>query len=132
MEREARWLIPMFDLAAGDMLGLRDILREGYGDLGLTATMAERPTEQVRRILQAGIRTHKLIDAHHQYVDGTSVSVAIASSIVAQMLEANASLTPANIKAMLTSTTMPMPDMPAEMQGAGVIDAAAAVQAALA
>jgi serine protease AprX len=135
MEREARWLAAMLD--AHDEQQIRRLLREGYIDLNLAQIQAQRPTRKTYAMLQSRIAAHKLADSHHQYVDGTSVAVAIASSVVAQMLEANDNLsemprlTPARIKAILMRTALPLPDIPLEQQGAGVIDAAAAVSATL-
>jgi serine protease AprX len=131
MHREARWLAPLLDLEVGDTAGLREILRQGSKDLDLISGSGLLGNHRILKKLQDRIREHKLIDAHHQFVDGTSVSVAIASSIVAQMLEAQPGLTPARIKAILTETAVALPGVPTEMQGAGRIDAARAVQIAL-
>jgi hypothetical protein len=55
----------------------------------------------------------------------------IVSGVVAQMLEANPSLTPAQVKEILMVTADPLNDAPAERQGAGAINAGRAVAAAL-
>ncbi len=130
VEREARWLAPLLDLADGDFDGLRDILKRGWRDLGLTRVEADAPDESVRLKLLEHIREHKIVDSQHQYVGGSSVSAAIATSIVAQMLEANTRLTPLEIKAILIRTAKRLPYAPIEQQGAGVIDASDAVSAA--
>lgn len=80
--------------------------------------------------LQARIEKYKIIDAHHQHVDGTSVAVAVAAAVVAQMLEANPRLSPRQIRQMLQQTAVRLPDVPSERQGAGILNAAAAVRAA--
>ena len=72
----------------------------------------------------------KVIDAKHQYVDGTSVAAAIVSGVVAQMLEANPALTPRQVRAILIATARPL-DGVAAQQGAGMIQAGAAVAEAL-
>jgi hypothetical protein len=59
----------------------------------------------------------KFIHPHYQHVDGTSMAAPIVSGVVAQMLEANPSLTPAQIKEILMVTADPLNDAPAE--GAG-------------
>ena len=51
--------------------------------------------------------------------------------MVAQMLEANPTLTPAQVKQLLIDTAEPLDDVPLEKQGAGVVNAGAAVEAAL-
>lgn len=129
VEREAYWLAALLD--ADDESQVRQLLREGYADLNLTRAEAARPTAKTFAKLQERIAHHKIVDAHHQYVDGTSVSTAIASSIVAQMLEANTRLTPSNIKAILKQTAVPLAGVLAEQQGAGMINPAEAVRAAL-
>ena len=55
----------------------------------------------------------------------------IVSGIVAQMLEANPSLTPAQVKDMLMATADPLNDASVERQGAGAVNAGRAVAAAL-
>jgi hypothetical protein len=55
----------------------------------------------------------------------------IVSGVVAQLLEANSSLTPAQVKEILLTTADPLNDAPAERQGAGAINAGRAVAAAL-
>jgi serine protease AprX len=73
----------------------------------------------------------KFIHPHYQHVDGTSMAAPIVSGVVAQMLEANPSLTPAQVKEILMVTADPLNDAPAERQGAGAINAGRAVAAAL-
>lgn len=110
---------------------LKRLLMRGYGDLGLPSERAQHPNSSLYDMLQARINSHKLIDAHHQHVDGTSVSAAIVSSVVAQMLEANPRLTPAEIRAILIATAHPIDAVPLPQQGAGAVDPARAVHAAL-
>ncbi|NWF71119.1 MAG: S8 family serine peptidase [Chloroflexi bacterium] len=127
--REAQWLAPLLHEAVPNG-ALRRLLHEGYADLGLTREQASKPDEHVYHMLQQRINGHKLIDAHHQHVDGTSVAAAVASSVVAQMLEANPRLTPAQVRTILQQTAYRLPAVPVAKQGAGVIDAAAAIRAA--
>jgi serine protease AprX len=128
MAREARWLAPM--LRAGDRAAVGRLLLSGHGDLSIPRAQAIQPDARVYEMLQKRIYAHKLVDAQHQHVDGTSVSSAILASIVAQMLEARPALTPAQVRAILTATAWPLPGVPPERQGAGVVDAAAAVRMA--
>jgi serine protease AprX len=130
VEREARWLAPMLDLPVQDDT-VQSLIRDGYRDLKISRKVALNLTPALHNLLQDRLNEHKLVDAHHQHVDGTSVSSAIAASIVAQMLEANPRLTPTDIKTILTGTAKLLPGVPREQQGAGVIDASAAVTAAL-
>lgn len=127
--REARWLGPLLE-SEGER-ALKRLLTQGYSDLGLPRERALQPDQRLYDMLQARINTHKLIDARHQHVDGTSVSAAIVSALVAQMIEANPALTPEQIKTILKETARPLVSVPREQQGAGAIDPARAVQAAL-
>lgn len=126
--REARWLGPM--LKPKDDAQIQRLLRQGWADLGIERAQAVAPDEHLYSMIQARIHSHKLIDAHHQHVDGTSVAAPIVSAIVAQMLEANPALTPAQIRSMLTTTAQPLASIPRERQGAGVVNAAGAVKQA--
>jgi serine protease AprX len=129
MEREARWLAQLLEVPPGDEEAVIRILRAAYGDLSIPRRLALHPDPSVYMMLQRRINAHKLVDAHHQHVDGTSVAVAIASSVVAQMLEANPRLTPPDIKTILTGTAQQLPTNPTGHPG--VIDAERAVAAAL-
>jgi serine protease AprX len=64
-------------------------------------------------------------------VDGTSFSAPIVAAIAAQMLEANPTLSPEQVKQMLVATAEPLPNAPIERQGSGVVNGAQAVAAAL-
>lgn len=127
VEREARWLSALLDLAADDQEGLRRILHQGASDLALSGNEVSTPSEAVHAKLLGRIREHKIVDAHYQYVEGTSVAAAIVSGIIAQMLEVNSSLTPPEVKAILIETAKRIPESPHVQQGAGVINAAGAV-----
>lgn len=122
MAREARWLDKMLALAADDVAGFQRLARPANADLRLTKRLRDEGTKTLPQIVQSMIHAHKLIDARHQHVDGTSVAVAVASSMVAALLEAHPTLTPAQVKARLMTTAAPLPGVPAECQGAGVID----------
>jgi serine protease AprX len=127
--REARWLGPL--LEGESERALKRLLTQGYNDLGLSRERAMQPDQHLYELLQARINSHKLIDAKHQHVDGTSVSAAIVSALVAQMIEANPALTPGQIRTILMETAHPLDTVPRAHQGAGAIDPARAVHAAL-
>ena len=65
-------------------------------------------------------------------LQGTSMSAPIVAGIVACMLEVNPTLTPAEVKEILKETAHPLPNWDANAQGAGVVDASAAVSEAAA
>ena len=62
---------------------------------------------------------------------GTSQAAAVASGLVADLLEARPTLTPDQVKAVLRSTAHPVTGSAAVAQGAGMIDLDAATKAAV-
>lgn len=128
VDREAYWLGPL--LATESERALKRLLVSGYNDLSLSREQAMRPDSNLYAMLQARINGHKLIDARHQHVDGTSVAAAIATSVVAQIVQANPGLTPDAIRSILMRTASPLPNVPPEQQGAGTLNPSAAVEAA--
>ena len=85
----------------------------------------------IRQIIALKLRRENVITKHYKYVDGTSFSAPIVSSVAAQMLEANPNLTPQQIKRILISTAERLPHYEVDRQGWGVIDPRRAVDAAL-
>jgi serine protease AprX len=86
---------------------------------------------EIRAAIRERMVEAKFIHPHYQHVDGTSMAAPIVSAIVAQMLEANPALTPAQVKELITATAELLPDVPKEKQGHGVVNGARAVAAAL-
>jgi serine protease AprX len=73
------------------------------------------------------IKEMKYIAPYYKHVDGTSFAAPIVSSVIAQMLEANPYLSPAEVKEILMETAEPLKNAPAEQQGRGVLNPRAAV-----
>lgn len=94
------------------------------GDLG-----ANNPAE-IRNFIESLLRQDKIVSTHYQHVDGTSFAAPIVSSIVAQMIEANPSLTPGAVKNILISSADRIANAPAIRQGYGVVNARRAVELA--
>lgn len=69
----------------------------------------------------------KAINRFYQHADGTSFAAPIICSIIAQMLEANPSLTPYDIREILINTARPIWSDSTERQGFGVVQALEAV-----
>lgn len=110
---------------------LHDIIRANAGiDAELDAVL-DRPVHSIRQIIILKLRRENVITRHYKYVDGTSFSAPIVSSLVAQMLEANPLLTPQKIKRILISTAERLPHYEVDRQGWGVIDPRRAVEMAL-
>ncbi|MCA1553084.1 MAG: S8 family serine peptidase, partial [Chloroflexi bacterium] len=80
------------------------------------------PLAEIRALIRGRMIQQKFIHAHYQHVDGTSFAAPIVSSIAAQMLEANPTLTPAQVKDILLATADPIPSVPREQQGYGVVN----------
>jgi serine protease AprX len=91
----------------------------------------DRPVHSIRQIILLKLRMESVITKHYKYVDGTSFSAPIVSSVVAQMIEANPYLTPQNIKRLLIETSERLPHYEVDRQGWGVIDPRRAVSAAI-
>jgi serine protease AprX len=81
--------------------------------------------------IEAAIAVRKLVTPHYQHVEGTSFAAPIVAAVAAAMLEANPSLNPMRLRAMLQETAHPVPGASAERQGAGAVDAGRAVAAAV-
>lgn len=110
---------------------LHAIIRENSGvDPELDAAL-DLPVHAIRQIVLLKIRRENVITKHYKYVDGTSFSAPIVSSVVAQMLEANPHLTPSEIKRILIATAERLPHYEVDRQGWGVIDPRRAVEMAL-
>ncbi len=88
-------------------------------------------TAEVHHAIRRRMVEQKFIHPHYQHVDGTSFAAPIVSSVVAQMLEANPRLSPAQVKQILVATANPLDNVPFERQGYGVVNPARAVAAAL-
>ena len=65
------------------------------------------------------------------FVDGTSFSAPIVTSVVAQMLEANPRLKPSDVKRILLQTAKRLPNLEVDRQGWGAVQPKAAVARAL-
>lgn len=77
--------------------------------------------------IEARIAGYKLVTPHYQHVDGTSFAAPLVSSLVACLLEANPTITPALTHEVLTMTAHLLPDVPRERQGAGAVHAGNAI-----
>jgi serine protease AprX len=122
-------LLKLLDQADDDRL--HEIIAEHSGvDAELDAAL-DRPVHSIRQIIALKMRAENVITAHYKYVDGTSFSAPIVSSLAAQMLEADPSLTPQQIKRILIDTAERLPNYEIDRQGWGVIEARKAVEMSL-
>ncbi len=110
---------------------LHQIVRDHPGvDAELDAAL-DRPIHTIRQIITLKLQQENVITKHYKYVDGTSFSAPIVSSLVAQMIEANPKLSPQQIKRILITTAERLPHYEVDRQGWGVIDPRRSVEAAL-
>jgi serine protease AprX len=110
---------------------LNKLLESNYAETHLSKKTLSLPLPEIRLAIQEYMNEQKFIHPHYQHVDGTSMAAPIVSGIAAQMLEANPSLKPAQVKEILTATADPLNDASVERQGAGAVNAGRAVAAAL-
>jgi len=110
---------------------LSKLLESNYAQTRLSKKLFGSSLSESRLAIQEYMNEQKFIHPHYQHVDGTSMATPIVSGVVAQMLEANPSLKPAQVKEILMTTADPLNDAPAERQGGGTINAGRAVAAAL-
>ncbi len=110
---------------------LHEIIEENQGiDVDLDAA-TDRPVHSIRQIITLKRRQENVITKNYKYVDGTSFSAPIVSSVIAQMLEANPYLTAQQVKRILISTAERLPHYEVDRQGWGVIDPRRAVERAI-
>ncbi len=119
-------------LAAAPDANLAAILRTHRGVDPEIEAVVRRDAYLVRELVAAKLRDKNVLSGHYKHVDGTSFAAPIVSSVVAQMLEANPKLTPDMVRKILVTTARPVPGIPRDRQGYGVVQPRAAVEAALA
>ncbi|MFO0549937.1 MAG: S8 family serine peptidase [Polyangiaceae bacterium] len=118
---------------AAPLFALHSVLEElsaehGFSERNTMSTPEERSEiSALMKVVEARIRKQKYISPEYQHVDGTSFAAPIAASVAAQMLEIAPKLTPAEIRQGLVATAEALPDVPREVQGAGILRPRAAV-----
>ncbi len=110
---------------------LRDILKAHPGIDPQLDAAGDLPVYLIRHLVSIKIHDANVISGHYKHVDGTSFAAPIVSSVVAQMLEANRSLTPQQVKRILIDTAIRIDSVPVDRQGWGTIIPARAVERAL-
>jgi serine protease AprX len=118
----APWVI---GVAAGNKDGqtLADFSSRGvYGDSLYQPTITAPGVD----IVSAAATTHAVDGTYYVSMDGTSMATPHVAGVVALMLQANPSLSPAAIKSVIVDTARPMPGYSVYTAGAGYVDAYAA------
>jgi serine protease AprX len=93
--------------------------------------LAEEMMPEVWHALRRRMNAHKWVHPYYQHVDGTSVSVAQVSAVAAQMFAANPRLNGDEVRRLLVETSLPLPHLLPRQTGAGLLQPAQAVAAAL-
>ena len=109
---------------------LTDLARELGEAAELPTRVANSDATEIRAYVEAVLQQEKVVAAHYQHVDGTSFAAPIVASLVAQMIEANPTLTPGAIKNILVSTADRIVTESVIRQGYGVVNARRAVELA--
>jgi serine protease AprX len=109
---------------------LSDLPPTVWRDAGIAPHPHLMRTDGLREEVTRLLVEHKIVAAHYQHVDGTSFAAPIVASVVAQMLEANPTLTPPAVKSILISTAERVPGVAVERQGYGVINCRRALELA--
>jgi len=73
-----------------------------------------------------------LLSPYYQHQDGVQLAAPIVTGVIASLIQANPALTPDQIRQHLLAAAQPVPNVAAERQGAGVLDAGQATTRSLA
>jgi serine protease AprX len=92
--------------------------------------LADAADHELQVCVEAALQQEKIVATHYQHVDGTSFAAPIVASVVAQMIQANPTLTPGAIKNLLLSTADRIVSESVIRQGYGVVNARRAVELA--
>ena len=109
---------------------LRNFLQAHQGINAELDAAGELPPYLIRQLINIKAHDTNIIDGNYKHVDGTSFAAPIVSSVIAQMLEANPSLTPQRVKRILIDTAIRLKTIEVNRQGWGMIIAGRAVEAA--
>jgi serine protease AprX len=109
---------------------LEQLLHSNGTSPGVNKDASHPQLAAFRQKVRSRMIDQKYIHPHYQHVDGTSMAAPVVSAIVAQMLEANPTLSPSQVREILVATATPLPGLPAARYGAGLVNAGRAVAAA--
>ncbi|MCI0412274.1 S8 family serine peptidase, partial [bacterium] len=109
---------------------LSTIAQDLAGEAELPHGLYREKPQVIRREVEAILQQNKIVATHYQHVEGTSFAAPVVASVVAQMLEANPSLTPTSVKQILITTAERLANAPLLRQGYGKLNARAAAEQA--
>ncbi len=110
---------------------MRDILKAHAGINAELDAASDLPIYLLRQLINLKAHDTNIIDGNYKHVDGTSFAAPIVSSVIAQMLEANPSLTPQRVKRILIDTAIRLKNIDNDRQGWGMIIPSRAVEIAV-
>jgi serine protease AprX len=120
----------LFTLVRAKKADLKKTARRLLKKTRLPSSVRFGSDRAIVRAIAERMQAEKFFAPRHQHVDGTSFAAPIVASVVAQMLEANPSLTPGLIRLILQTTARPVAAIAREAQGYGMLDGGAAVEEA--
>ena len=104
---------------------------EIWAEAGLEGDPEALDPDEIIAQAAAGLREQAILSPYYKSVDGTSFAAPIVASLIAQMLEANPTLHPRQIKQILMQTADQIEGIERERQGFGLINPRRAVERAL-
>lgn len=116
---EASALYQLIDTPAGELINTFEQLSASLQPDGSFSTLND--VTSLYEAVRQRIIDRKYISPHYMHVDGTSFAAPIITAVIAQLLEANPSLTPAMIRQVLFSTARRIDSLPAGRQGFGLV-----------
>ena len=100
---------------------LKEILSQRIHQTQLDDEILTWNETDIRAAIVQRIQTCKYISPNYMHVDGTSFAAPIVSSVIAQLLEANTTLSVRDIRNILFSTAKRIESIASERQGFGII-----------
>lgn len=122
-KKEAEWLHRLANLSTDELkkfvsIHKKEITEETQLDIPSAYELNEA---DFRDKIALRIQATKFISGDYMHVDGTSFAAPIISSVVAQLLQCNPSLTPADVRNILFKTAKRLPNYDAARQGFGLV-----------
>lgn len=126
-----REAVALFDLYHSGEIALKAKLANLIHLTSLDRSLIQAKIQTIRETIEEVIGDANYVSSHYKHVDGTSFAAPIVCSIIAQLLEANPTLSPAQIREALLTTARTLPREEADRQGWGVVQPAHALSLVL-
>ncbi len=119
-EQEAAKIL--YELLSADEEELAEKILTSANKIGINSEETKKnDVTYLKEKITNRIQQCKYISPYYMHVDGTSFAAPIITAVVAQLLEINPNLTPAQIRTILFSTANRIPELTAAQQGYGII-----------